>query len=73
MNSAGSWHGGFFQPINTLCYKEILVSRKIRVLPSGTFSLTPDFKKFCHGISMAEGHYQGGCSERDKLDHLRST
>jgi len=28
----------------TLCYKEIWVSSKIRVLPSGTLSQTPDLK-----------------------------
>jgi len=30
----------------TLCYKEIRVSPKIRILPSGTLSLTPDLENF---------------------------
>ena len=34
-----------------LCFKEIQISIKMRVLPSGTFSYTPDFR---HGISIVE-------------------
>jgi len=37
----------------TLYYQVILVSPKIRVLPPGTLSHTPDFKKFRHGKSIA--------------------
>ena len=37
MNRAGFWHGGFLPPIPHCC-KEIWVSPKIRLLPSGTLS-----------------------------------
>ena len=36
--------GSFFSTSPTLYFKEIQVSTKIRVLPSGTFSLIPDLK-----------------------------
>ena len=34
---AGFWHGGFFRSVLHCVLKEIQVSTKIRVLPSGTF------------------------------------
>ena len=34
-------------------YKEICLSPKIRVLPSGTLSQTPDLEIFFHGKSIA--------------------
>ena len=37
----------------TLCYKEIWVSPKIRVLPSGTLSQNTGLRKFRHGKSIA--------------------
>ena len=36
----------------TLCYKDISISAKIRVLPCGTLSQTPDLGKFRHGKSI---------------------
>ena len=37
-----------------LCFKEIQVSTKIKVLPSGPFFLNSGLRKFCHGISIVE-------------------
>jgi len=38
----------------TLCFKEIQVSTKLRVLPSGTFFLNSGLRKFRRGISIVE-------------------
>jgi len=49
------WHGSFLRPIlYTLCYKEVQVLPKIRVLSSETF-LSPNsgLRKFRHGKSIA--------------------
>jgi len=43
---------------HTLCCMKIHVSTKVTVLPSGTLSHTPDFKKFCFGISIVETCYR---------------
>jgi len=59
----------------TLCSKKIRVSPKIRVLPSGTLSQTPDLENFasayrsskrvmCYQLSSTTWRH----SERDKLD-----
>jgi len=48
-----AWCLSSTNPTLTLCYKEIWVSPKIRVLPSGTLSQTLDLKKFRHGKSIA--------------------
>ena len=45
MDWADFWHGGFFWPV-LHCYKEIWVTPKIRVLPSGTLSHTLDLENF---------------------------
>jgi len=46
-NRAGIWHTGFLPSSpHFLCYKEISVSPKIRVLPSETLSQTPDQENF---------------------------
>jgi len=37
----------------TLCYKEIYVYPEIWVLPRGTFTQTPDLRRFCHGKSIS--------------------
>jgi len=37
-----------------VCFKEIQVSTKIRVLLSGTSSQIPDFGNFRHDISIVE-------------------
>jgi len=42
----------FFRLSHTV-FKEIWVSTKIRVLPSGTLSETPDLRKLRHGKSIA--------------------
>jgi len=42
----------------TLCYKEIHVPLKIRVLPSGILLQTSGLRKFRNGISIVEGCYQ---------------
>ena len=42
----------------TLCYKEIHVSSKIRVLPSGIFAQNSGLRKFRHGISIVEACYK---------------
>ena len=60
---------------HTLCSKEIQVSTKIRALPSGTLSHTPDLKKIdsvCRSPNMLSTQLEkGGHPERDKLDrHL---
>jgi len=44
---------GGFLTYSTLCYKEIWVSPKIMILPSGTLSQTPDFENFATRKSMA--------------------
>jgi len=54
----------------TLCYKEIQVPSKIRVLLSRTLLQTLDFKKFHHSISIVKACYQ--LSSR-KVDHGWST
>ena len=60
----------------TLCYKEIRVSSKIRVLPSGTLLQTLDLK-FRHSISfvktLSTKLNKSGRSKCDKLDRRRST
>ena len=38
----------------TLCFKEIRVSTKIRVLLSGIFPETQDLENYCHGVSIVE-------------------
>jgi len=54
-----------------LCFKEIQISIKIRVLPSGSFSYTPDFR---HCISIVERAINlAGRSQQDQLDRLWST
>jgi len=46
-NRAGIWHTGFLPSSpHFLCYKEISVSPKIRVLPSETLFHTPDLENF---------------------------
>jgi len=59
----------------TLCFKEILVSAKIRALPSGTLSQTTDLKNLTMAyrsskrvINLAR---ESGRSERDKLNRCR--
>ena len=42
----------------TLCYKEIQISSKIRVLPSRTFLQSLDFENFRHSTSTVEACYQ---------------
>jgi len=42
----------------TVCYKEIQVPSKIRVLPSGTFSPNSGLRKFRHSMSIVESCYQ---------------
>jgi len=64
--------------LSTLCFKEIHVSTKIRVLPSGTLSQTPDFENFAspYRSSKRVVDYKldkGERSERDKLDRCLST
>jgi len=59
-----------------LCYGEIQVSPKIKVLPSGTLSQTPVLENFaseCRALKrVVDLARQGGRSERDKLDCCRS-
>jgi len=47
------WPGEFFSTSRTLSFKEIQVSTKIRVLPSGIFPKLRR-RKFRHGISIVE-------------------
>jgi len=59
-----------------LCYREIQVSPKIKVLPSGTLSQTPVLENFaseCRALKrVVDLAQQGGRSERGKLDCWRS-
>ena len=57
----GFCHADFFSTSPTLCFKEIQVSTKIRILR--------------HSISnvLSTLLEKGGCSDRDKLDRRRST
>ena len=51
---AGFWRGSFFHLSYTVCYKKILVSPEIRVLPSVTLYQTLDLeRKFHRGKSIA--------------------
>ena len=43
-----------FSTYPTLCFNEVQVSAKIRLLPSGTFFLNSGLGKFRHGISIVE-------------------
>ena len=45
------WYRCFLSPTCILCYKEVRVSPKLRLLPSGTLFQTLDFRKFRHGKS----------------------
>ena len=60
-----------------LCKKEIRVSPKIRVLPSGTLFQTPDFKKFAWAYRSSKrvidlARERRTRSESDKLGRRRS-
>ena len=60
----------------TMCYKEIQISTKIRVLPSGSLFKTPDFRTFRHGTSIVATCCQHSSTkmdaQRDKLDRRQS-
>jgi len=56
----------------TLRFKEVQVTSKIRVLPSGNVAPDSGLEKFRHSISIVEACYRHS-SERDKLDRRRST
>ena len=73
---AGFWHVSFFRPI-IHCFQEIHVTTKIRVLPSGTLSQTPDLENLLRRIDrqnvLSTQLEKRGCSERNKQDRRRST
>jgi len=52
-----------------VCYKEILVSSKIRVLPSGTYSQTQDLENFALAYRSLQwrGERYDGTSTRTGL------
>ena len=64
---------GLLSTSPTLCFQEIQVSTKIRIVPSGT----PDLENFAtaYGSSnvLSISLEKGGRSERDELDRRRST
>jgi len=57
-NRVGFCHGSFLPPILHCVNRKFGYLQKIKVLPSGTLSQTPDFRKFRHGISIAEMCYR---------------
>jgi len=54
-NRVGFWRGSF---LPTLRFKDIQISTKIRVLPSGTFFMNFGHRKFCCDISIVVTCYQ---------------
>ena len=57
----------------TLYFKEIRVSPKLMVLPSGTLTQTLDLENFATAYRSSKCVIDlGGSSQRDKLDHRRS-
>ena len=55
----------FLSTSHALCFKEIQGRSEIRVLLSGTFLQSPEFKKCRHSISIVEACYQLSCRKVD--------
>ena len=67
---------GLLSTSPTPCFKEIQVSTKTTVLPSGTFFQTPHTENFASAYRssnvLSAWLKKGGCSQRDKLDRRQS-